>query len=182
MGPSRSYSNASMPRAAACPPGMSTSNIGVVAVVLVAGVRRLGWAAVVAIGIAGCGPDANDPLSRLTVYDEPSGIYRLRYLEPPWVLEQAEGTSAILRVLSNTERYLGEDLLDSDVIVPQKYWLEVTVEAGNTLGRATADQGAIAGRMETLVEPVREVETSSGDMGHEVLTHATMPFSRNRRY
>jgi hypothetical protein len=135
-------------------------------------------AALILLTLASCGPPASDPFSRLTVYDEPGGAYRIRYLAPPWELAGAEGSSANLRIISTTEAYTGR----SETGVPDKYHLAVSVIPGGAEASARSDARSAASRMETVVEDVREVMTSSGDSGFELLTLSTMPTMRSRRY
>jgi hypothetical protein len=131
-----------------------------------------------ALTLASCGPDASDPFSRLTVYDEPGGAYRVRYLKPPWELASSEGTSLTLRIISTTEAYTGI----AETGVPDKYVLDVTVMGGGAAAHARADATAATRRGEEIIEPVREVTTRSGDTGFELVTRAEMPEVRSHRF
>ncbi len=127
---------------------------------------------------AGCAPSGEDPRSTLSVYEPPGGEYRLRYLDPPWELVRAEGTSALVRVRSNAMIYAGPEA------GPPKYDLAVTVEAGSVGARIAAEQTAARLRGETVVDGPRRVAADGGRVeGQEILTLGSFgPLARYGRY
>ena len=126
---------------------------------------------------AGCAPSGDDPLSTLSVYEPESGEYRLRYLEPPWQLVRADGTSALVRIPSNS-------MIFADDAGFTKYELAVTVEPGTIASRIAAERGAAQARGEVIVEGPREVTGDAGRaLGQELLTRGSVgPITRNARY
>lgn len=126
---------------------------------------------------AGCAPSGDDPLSTLSVYEPESGEYRLRYLAPPWELVRGDGTSALVRIPSNS-------MIFADDAGFTKYELAVTVEPGTVASRITAERGAAQARGEVIVEGPREVTGDAGRaLGQELLTRGSVgPFTRNARY
>jgi hypothetical protein len=113
----------------------------------------------------------------LSVYEPESGEYRLRYLDPPWQLVRSDGTSALVRIPSNS-------MIFADDAGLTKYELAVTVEPGTIASRITAERGAAQARGELVVEGPREVLGDGGRaVGQELLTHGNVgPIARNARY
>ncbi len=112
----------------------------------------------------GCAPSADDPFSRLSVYEPPTGEYRVRYLEPPWELLRSDGTTVALHIRSNAMIFGGVETGAA------KFELTVTVESGTVESRIAAEQTALAGRGETLLEGPRAIRTSEGTDGQELLS------------
>lgn len=130
-----------------------------------------------AAGAGGCAPSGDDPLSTLSVYEPDGGEYRLRYLSPPWQLVRAEGTTAFVRVLSNSMIYADDAGLT-------KYELAVTVEPGTVAARIAAERDAAQARGEVIFEGPRAVLGDAGRAeGQELLTRRSAgPLIRNARY
>jgi hypothetical protein len=125
----------------------------------------------------GCAPSGDDPLSTLSVYAPESGEYRLRYLEPPWQLVRSDGTSALVRIPSNS-------MIFADDAGLTKYELAVSVEPGTIASHLAAERSAAQLRGEEIVEGPREVTGDAGRaVGQELLTRGSVgPITRNGRY
>lgn len=129
-----------------------------------------------AVVTSACGEPGSDPYAGLTVYDAPGGAYRLRYLAPPWTFERADTSSVYLRIESTVP-----DGVDPTVI-PDRYELTITLEAGAAQDRARQDASSAPSRGERVLVSPRAVSTDSGDSGFEVLTEEPGFNTRFYRY
>ncbi|MDH5493000.1 MAG: hypothetical protein OEY14_13680 [Myxococcales bacterium] len=99
----------------------------------------------------------------------------MRYLSPPWELDEISGTYARLFIEPNGYRFVGS------IAIPAKYDLTLDIEPGFARARAEAElaEMATAGYVER-VGP-RELITASGDVGWEVLGRDETILFRNHR-
>jgi len=132
-------------------------------------------AVLLAASISGCGqPGKHDVLS---VFDAESGDFRIRYLDPPWMLVSSERDSAHFRIDNNAARFAG-----IDASTAPKYELRVTVVGGDPRPRAERDARRAGSRDETVLDGPREVRTHAGDAGWEVVTRQETEESLYRRF
>lgn len=132
---------------------------------------------VLASSALGCAPSGDDPNSRLTVYEPPSGEYRLRYLEPPWELVDAEGTDVFLRISSNSMIFGGFDG------GPGKYELHASVVTGTIDSSIAAEMRAAVARGETIMGAPRDIEDGGVVVGRELFSAGMVDiFYLNHRY
>jgi len=130
---------------------------------------------ILALVLCACGQPG--PYDRQQILLSPDGSYRVRYLAPPWEIVDAEGPPVILRIRSNAARFAG-----IDGAVTPRYELQLTVEGGDPMALARRDERQATSRGEEVTVPLREVETTSGDLGWEVVTHETADLFRYKRY
>lgn len=123
----------------------------------------------------GCGEPADERYAGLDVYDAPGGQYRVRYLSPPWRIEEAMGSTVTLEVESNAERF-GVGMASA----PPKYELVVSVIAGRSRGQMERAMSSAVDGGESIVVDAREVETNSGHTGWEFISVGE-DFERNFR-
>ncbi len=127
--------------------------------------------------VTSCAPSGDDPVSRLSTWEAPSGDYRIHYLAPPWSVVEESPAGALFQIRSNVMAF-GD--LDGGV---GKYEL-----------RTSRVDGAVATRMEREVRQVlrtggrtirdgpRSITTSEGIVGSELLTFDEPdPIERYRR-
>lgn len=137
-------------------------------------------------GFAGgsCGRPADNPYSALHTFTSPSGGYAIRYMKPPWRISDSTDTEATLRVPSNAEVGLGDNLDGGiDKYVPPKYVLQVSVVQGDPQSLAISDENTVASRNETLITSTRSIETRAHVVGYEMVCHVTVGgILRYRRY
>ena len=138
--------------------------------------RTAALGAVCAALLAACAPPGDDPFSRLTVYEPPSGEYRVRYLEPPWELVSSAGTTVFLRIQSNAMSVGGFEG------GPGKYELVATVEPGTPAARIASERVAAVSRGELPLEGPRAVTTDADIVGQELLTQGDDAIERHFRY
>jgi hypothetical protein len=132
---------------------------------------RTSFLVVVLAVTAACGnPDRYEDHRTFTSAGED---WRVRFLDPPWELVDAEGPPILFRIASNAARVGG-----FDAAVLPRYELRISVEPGTPEERARRDGRRAAARDEdVLVEP-REVLTRSGDRGQEVITRSRSAVDR----
>ena len=138
------------------------------------GVRST-WLALLTLALTACAPSGDDPASRLTFHAPETGEYRLGYLEPPWELVSASGTSALLRIPSNLMLATGLDAGEG------KYDLSVTVEPGAAEARIEQELRMAAARGEEVSAGPRVVSLAGGVVGREILTQRSDPIPRSFR-
>ena len=137
---------------------------------------RFALACAALVLLSACAPSGDDPLNRLTTHEPETGEYRLRYLEPPWELVSASGTTTFLRIQSNAMSVAGVEG------GPGKYELTVSVEPGVPLRRAADELRAARGRGEEILgDGVRNVTTDEGVVGAELLTRESMVYALGHR-
>lgn len=117
------------------------------------------------------------PYAEWKTFVAPGGEYRIRYLDPPWDLAEADDTRLHLRIPNNTESFAG-----IDSTVAPKYDLVCDVVGRAPLRNAQQARDAARRRGEEVVEPVRELVTRSGAEGFELITRQTSGERLYRRY
>jgi len=122
--------------------------------------------------LASCAPSGEDPASRLTWYGPETGEYRVGYLEPPWGLVDASGTSAFLRIESTLMATAGLDAGEG------KFELNVTVEPGAPTERIERELASARARGEAILFGPRAVTLADGASGLELLTRRSDPIER----
>lgn len=136
---------------------------------LFATILRVGVAATVVVGVAllaACGKDGSAPYAGWTTLTDSEGVYRLRYLAPPWERVPAvEGDATISLVVPPVYGSL-------DAGVPPKYALAAALVGGAPLPVLQAEVERRSGAR-ALTSPA-PYSTTSGDEGfHAVLEDAT---------
>lgn len=124
-----------------------------------------------------CGSPGDARYAGMRVHEPDDGSYRVRFLSPPWELVDHEGRRAVIEIPANATGFI-----DRDAGIPPKYRLVVDVVGGSAASVSGADAASAAARGETIVEPLRAIETDSGAMGFEVITRGTDASPRSFRY
>jgi hypothetical protein len=127
--------------------------------------------------LCACSPLGGGAYSELETYDAPGGEYRVRYLSPPWLLTDNEGSTAEWIVESN-----GAALVAPSTIVTPKYELLVTVHSGRAASLIESDFATAQADGETVLVAIRSVTTDFNDSGVEFITELPADESRYRRY
>lgn len=131
----------------------------------------------IALVMTACAPSGDDPLSRLTTWEAPSGDYRVRYLSPPWEIVSESTDGAFFNVQSTLQMTGGVDGGTG------KYELRTSrVGRGvaEEMEREVRDARRTDGR--ELVDGPREIVTDEGVEGRELITFDEPdPFERYRR-
>ena len=139
-------------------------------------IRALRVLAFASLAIA-CAPSGDDPTSRLTTWEAPTGDYRIRYLAPPWriIEERTEGARfQIESTLMRTRRIDGGT---------GKYELttsRVARSVAEEMDREVRASMRTAGR--TIEDGPRSITTNEEVEGLELLTFDQPdPYERYRR-
>lgn len=137
----------------------------------------LALAIALAMTATACGnPDRTELLS---FYEAPAGQYRLWYQDPPWTVVLAVDDQLRLEIEANGTRF-GDVPVGA---VPPKYLLEVSTTPGSAESQARAREAAALAAGHDVLVPSRELTTSEGATGWEVVTnHTATDGSRFERF
>jgi len=119
----------------------------------------------IALVMTACAPSGDDPLSRLTTWEAPSGDYRVRYLSPPWEIIRESTDGAFFNVQS-TLQMTGR--IDGGVGKYELRTSRVGRSVADEMEREQRDARRTAGR--EIVDGPREIVTDEGVEGRELIT------------
>jgi len=125
--------------------------------------------------VVGCGGVSGEPDSGWTFFDEPSGEYRVFYLEPPWEFVAHEDGVTRLRVAPNGR------VMDGGPRADDKYGLEIRQAGRDAQDMANRAIGEAEAQGREILEEPRELQTRQGHIGWEIVTRANVAPVRYQR-
>lgn len=141
------------------------------------GVNRALRVLTIALVVTACAPSGDNPLSRLTTWEAPSGDYRIRYQSPPWQI-LSESTDGAFFNVQSTLQMTGR--VDGGAGKYELRTSRVGRSVAEEMDREVRDARRTGGR--EIVDGPREIVTDEGVVGSELITFDEPdPFERYRR-
>lgn len=127
--------------------------------------------------LASCAPSGDDPTSRLTTWEAPSGDYRIRYLAPPWRILEEDPDGARFQIESTI---MAAGRIDGGIGKYELTTSRVPRSITEEMDREVRASMRTAGR--TINDGPRSITTHDGVEGLELLTYDEPdPYERYRR-
>ncbi len=127
--------------------------------------------------LASCAPPGDDPETRLTTWEAPTGDYRIRYLSPPWYIVDEEPDGARFQIESTI---MSTGRIDGGQGKYELRTSRVPRAMTDEMDREVRASRGVAGR--TIEDGPRSITTREEVEGLELLTFdAPDPYERYRR-
>ncbi len=124
--------------------------------------------------VAACGPAAGDRYAGLEVFDDSEGLYRVRYLAPPWELDESESGGGALRLTIAAEG----DSLGS--MRPPKFELQAEGSSRSPQSLLEQEERRVVAAGHTMIAGPRALTVDSGVQGQEILSFDPVATRFNR--
>lgn len=117
-----------------------------------------------ALLLGACGPAASERYAGLAVFDDSEGLYRVRYLAPPWELDESESGAGALRM---TIAAAGDSL---GSMRPPKYELRAEGSSRSIQILLEQEERRVIAAGHTMITGPRALTVDSGAEGQELLS------------